>query len=272
MNPAHGLYSIHRKFQIEAFHSATDSHRHPDFIFYGEVHDYWELLCVVEGTVDVTQNDRVYRLNAGDMILHGPMKFHSLHGVEHSGCHMLITTFSVSGRLPAKLGEGFFSLSPEELQDFQQLFLRIYHFVRGTNEALYAGQECADTLASFLISLINHHAVCDESFQTPDTRLFQRLAALMNASVCSNLTVEAIADQVPISASYMKVLFHRYAGMAPKQYYSRLRLAEAIRLMQTGLTAAETADRMQFSSPNYFSYFFKKMTGQPPSVYMNRYD
>lgn len=268
----HKLYSIHRPFQIQAFHSARDSYWTPDFVFSGEVHDFWELMCVMDGTVEVTQDNRIYRLSAGEIVLHAPMKFHSIRSVEGSSPHVLITTFSVQGYLPVRLGEGFFVLSEAEQASYGQLFCQIFAFVQGTSEAHYAGQECGDTLSAFLISLINHHAVREELFETPDTVVYRNLAAIMNSELYTNITMEEIAARLPISISYMKVLFHRYAGMAPKHYYSRLRLTEAIRLMQSGLSASETADRMNFSSPNYFSYFFKKMTGQPPSVYMKKYD
>jgi len=267
----HKLYSIHRPFQIQAFHSARDSHWDPDFVFSGEVHDFWELMYVAEGTVEVTQDARIYRLTAGELVLHAPMKFHSIRSADGSYPHVLITTFSVQGYLPVKLGEGVFALSDGEQASYLQLFHQILTFVQGISETHYAGQECGDTLSAFLISLINNHAVREDLFETSETQVYRELAAIMQKELYTNITMEEIAARLPVSISYMKVLFHRYAGMAPKHYYSRLRLTEAIQLMQGGLSPSETADRMNFSSPNYFSYFFKKMTGQPPSTYMKKY-
>lgn len=272
MDEAHSLYSVHRNFQIQAFHSARDSYWSPDFVFAGEVHDFWELMYVAEGTVEVTQDDRIYRLTAGELILHAPMKFHSIRSTESSSPHVLIITFSVQGYLPVKLGEGFFVLPQQEQTSCLQLLGQILAFVQGTVETHYAGQECADKLSAFLISLMNNHAVQEALFETHETYTYRELAAIMQKELYTNITMEEIAARLPVSHSHMKALFHRYAGMAPKHYYSRLRLTEAIRLMQDGLSPSETADRMNFSSPNYFSYFFKKMTGQPPSVYMKKYD
>ncbi len=270
MNPTHSIYPIGRTFQIEAFHSCTDPHWKPDFVFSGEVHDYWEMMYVVAGTVEVTQDDRIYRLSAGELILHAPGKFHSVRSADKSFPHVRITTFSVRGELPAQLGEGFFPLSEEDQSAVLALYSCIGDFVRDSAGGSYAGQECADRLSAFLVGLIHHHGVCKALLETPDTRIYRNLVAVMHDALYSNDTMEAIAARVPISTSYMKVLFHRYAGMAPKQYYSRLRLTEAVRLMQSGLSASDTAERMKFSSPNYFSYFVKKMTGQPPSAYGKR--
>lgn len=270
-NPTHGIYEVQRRFQIQAFHSATDQHWDSDFVFMGEMHDYWELMYVVEGEVEVTQDDRIYRLPAGALILHGPMKFHSVRSVAGFCPHVLITTFSVDQHLPVKLGEGFIYLQEEMQRSYMELFYRIRDFVVGEAKTRYGGQACADTLAAFLVYLIQHHDVCEEELETADARLYRRLVAVMNSEVSSNITMEEIAGRIPVSNSYMKVLFHRYAGMAPKQYYSGLRLKEAVRLMRSGLSAAETAEQLHFSSRNYFSDFFKKMTSQPPSRYMKKY-
>jgi AraC-like DNA-binding protein len=38
--------------------------------------------------------------------------------------------------------------------------------------------------------------------------------------------------------------------------------------MSEGYSAAETANMLNFSSPNYFSTFFKRMTGKPPASFI----
>jgi two-component system response regulator YesN len=44
----------------------------------------------------------------------------------------------------------------------------------------------------------------------------------------------------------------------------------AARLLDEGFSATEIADKMNFSSPNYFSVFFKKHTGTMPSEYKKK--
>ena len=136
------------------------------------------------------------------------------------------------------------------------------------SEGDYVGQECADTLSSFLIRLSDTHAEKEQIVYTRDTQIYKKLIDVMEQHTCSNMTLDEVADMVPISVSYMKVLFERYAGISPKNYYNRLRCTEAIRLLQSGLTVAETSDRLMFSSPNYFSRFFSRMTGMPPATYI----
>ena len=80
-----------------------------------------------------------------------------------------------------------------------------------------------------------------------------------------NLTLDDIATQTNISVSYMKFLFHTYAGIGPKKYFNQLRIQRATELLQNGHSVTDVSTIMNFSSPNYFSVFFKKHTGVPPS-------
>ena len=71
-----------------------------------------------------------------------------------------------------------------------------------------------------------------------------------------------------ISESYLKILFNRYADISPKAYYDRLRCNKAIALLQEGKSIYQVTDQLHFSSVNYFSVFFKRMTGIPPATFL----
>ena len=49
-----------------------------------------------------------------------------------------------------------------------------------------------------------------------------------------------------------------------KQYYATIRLNEAIKLLEEGEAVTEVSAKLNFSSAEYFSLFFKKHTGLPP--------
>lgn len=49
-----------------------------DFVYEGESHDFWELLCVDNGVIEVTAGDKNIILEKGEMIFHKPNEFHAL--------------------------------------------------------------------------------------------------------------------------------------------------------------------------------------------------
>ena len=89
----------------------------------------------------------------------------------------------------------------------------------------------------------------------------------MKKNVAANLSLEDICSIGAVSVSTAKVLFRKYAGIGPKTYYSNLRAIEAMNLLKEGKSVDEVSSTLNFSSVNYFSLFFKKHFGNPPSYY-----
>lgn len=298
-----GTLTLQPQFSIQSFHSAIEFNWNECFSFSGESHNFWEAVYVISGTVEITEDCRVYQLNNGQMILHAPMEFHKISSADGTSPHVLVLSFETTGCLPQRLQEGVFCLNPKEQEEYVQLFHQIlqlypyyypgpvrlewmaYHLenegfteralttgstavLSDSSEDPYAAQEAMERLSLFLIRLSRNHHAKESLSLTRDAVLYQKLVKTMNDHTHDNLGLEEIAALVPVSVSYMKVLFKRYAGVSPKAYYSHLRLFEAIQLLENGLSAEETSEKMNFSSPNYFSYFFKNMTGLPPVSYI----
>lgn len=89
----------------------------------------------------------------------------------------------------------------------------------------------------------------------------------LKANVCRNVTIEDIAGELFESPSNLKRIFHKYTNMGIMHYYNDLRIYYAEQLLTQGKTMRQIASEMNFSSQNYFSYFFKKATGKSPSEY-----
>ena len=52
-----------------------------DFVFHGESHDFWEMLYVDKGSVQVRSGEDTVHLDAGDIIFHQPREFHAIRSV-----------------------------------------------------------------------------------------------------------------------------------------------------------------------------------------------
>ena len=126
------------------------------------------------------------------------------------------------------------------------------------------GQEAAALLTAFVINLGAKTARNDASM-TQSAIEYRRLISFMTENVCENFTLEDIARQNNISVSYVKLLFKTYAGVSPKSYFNQLRIRRATELLESGLPSGTVSEIMNFSSPNYFSVFYKNHTGISPS-------
>ena len=261
---------IDHRFTIRSFHSALDYNWDTQFFFPGESHDFWEIVYVAFGAVTVTEDAQIYQLKQGDIIFHKPMEFHNILSANETTPHVLVQSFSADGTLPEKLTDGVFKLTEQERCEYEALFGKLFSFYEGNDVDPFTGMECAAELSAFLVRLSRSHTAKNRTVISSAAREYRRLINSMTNHVCDNYALDDFARENAVSISYMKILFNRFAGISPKAYYTRLRCSEAIRLLQDGLTATQVADRMRFSSPNYFSAFFKNLTGYPPSQYLKQ--
>ena len=65
----------------------------------------------------------------------------------------------------------------------------------------------------------------------------------------------------------VKQTFSRYAGMSIMAYFNNLKITAAISMLKSGMTVQEVAQRLGFSSQNYFSTVFKRIRGVSPSTF-----
>lgn len=262
------LVSIPQRFFISEFFTPHDFRWDSHFAFLGEKHDSWEVVYVLAGEVECTEDERIYHLKAGDMLFHAPQEFHKIRSYARTEPHVFVFSFQSTGTLPERLKDGILSLSLEERKAYEALFYRakaIHSGVVTEPDSLFL---CGLELTAFFFRLASGHEASRQLSPSRPAREYQKLVLAMSSGVRKNYALQDFALQCNVSISYMKDLFARYAGVSPKAYYSKLRCEEAVRLLEGGMTVQETAEEMGFSSASYFSAFFKKHLGVPPARFI----
>jgi transcriptional regulator GlxA family with amidase domain len=107
--------------------------------------------------------------------------------------------------------------------------------------------------------------------ETGCERKIEASIAYMTQHLNQPLQVETLAAMVNISPSHYFALFKRRTGCAPMGYFTRLRMEEARRLLETSdASVKEVAARMGYDDPFYFSRVFKSVNQLAPSNYRMR--
>lgn len=266
-------------FSITGFYSAFDMQWNQSFDFSGERHDFWEVVVVIAGEVEVIEDGRIYRLGAGQLICHAPNEFHRIKSAGGTDPHVLITSFSHTGTLPQRLQEGVFALTPTLLEEYQSIFYQFYPFFRESysqNEPSQKEDPMQNAyvglhrLEAFLLRLSQYETTNEPLSTGPSAAEYRRLVHTMRTKVYNGLSLEELSREHHISQSYVKKLFHLYAGVGAMTYFANLRIKEIKNLLDTGATLNEITERMNFSSTAYLSAFFKKHAGLSPSKYRSK--
>lgn len=101
-----------------------------------------------------------------------------------------------------------------------------------------------------------------------DSGRLTRAVRWMYGHLDRTVTLEELCRELGMSKSGLNALFQQYAHRAPLQFFTRLKMTEARKLLrQTDLPVAEVARRLGYTDPYYFSRVFKKVVGEAPAVY-----
>lgn len=257
---------IEPKFRITGVGCTFDRVFPKDFDFQGESHPFVEIVYLSSGNVQITEDEKVYLLGSGDMIIHAPMEFHRIKSYAETQPHVINISVKFSGEMPSEFYEGVFHLNERQHDEFMKCFVKAYDFVtKGENSI--DGQLVSDRLGAFLLGLCGLSTERNVLLTDASALLYKKLVRDMQETVYVGISLEKLASQNYISVSYVKKLFRMYANETPKKFYDALRINEATSLLKRGVSITEISEKMNFSSPNFFTVFFKKHMGITPSEY-----
>ncbi len=276
----HRCLNIDIPFRIKGIYTAYDNHWESDHVFHGESHDFWELVTVLSGQVEIVEDDNCYVLGGGMMVCHAPGEFHRIKSAGGTSPHFLVVTFRHEGELPHRLCDGVFNLDGASVEEYLQIFDPIREFYQDSVAGIKRGDtpraagfaECESVLRleHFLLRLSRMDVSEGTRSMSVSAREYRSLVRIMTERVRENISLSDLAKTRHISESYVKKLFRTYAGEGFSCYYARLRIVEIRRLFDLGESVSSVAEVMNFSSSAYLSAFFKKHTGATPSEYIEK--
>lgn len=247
------------------------------FVFLGEAHGFWELTVVLEGNAVLVSENNVYHCAAGDVLIHAPNTFHSMRVDDGNYCKAFTISFDGSG-LSSRLVAGQYRLKKNErlcvdgiLNEFKKLFgdkTDFTHLICDLPPDNIGVQILKNQLELLLLSLISRG---ERGLPSADarSRTYTKIVEYLRDNVQKNLSVDDISRAVFESPTKIKDIFRLYTGGGVMKYFNHLRCEHIIEQLGEGKSVKDIAQIMEFSSPYYLSYFFKRETGKTIREYKN---
>lgn len=269
--------NISRRLEINALYTAFDITFDNEFSFAGESHNFYEAICVIDGTVGVAAGQDVYVVSRGNLVIHRPMEFHRIWSEEQSSPRIIIISFDVSS--PLGFTGTVFRISHEEVQAYTEVYRRIAEcceintrrVIRVIPERVCELEMAINNLENLFLKVfaLNPSRNPVESNRSECAIKYRDIMKFLNDSVNVQICIDDVARACGMSASGAKQIFHRYTGQGIMRYFRDLKAKAAITMLTEGFSVKETAYRLGFADQNYFSTFFKKITGKSPREYIS---
>ena len=241
-----------------------------DFTFQGESHDFYEVVCVLDGKAGITAGKNVYTLSAGQMILYPPAEFHAIWSDYGSSPEILIFSFRAE-KFP-EIQDRIYALTPEQIEEIKALYSAAERAfvledinVKGVRSQA-AAEKIVRRLEIFLLSVLDTGNGRAEQAHSRSGENYYHIVSVMERNLEKVMTADELAKQCGMSVPALEKTVKKYTGHGAMKYYNELKMRKATELLKDGKSVKEVALSLGFSDQNYFSLRYKKWAGVPPST------
>jgi len=257
------MTTIENNPRITALYTAFRRDCSPAYKFHGECHDFYELVCVIDGSVSITADFNVFELKKGQSILHPPMQFHNVYNIHSDGSIIIVFTFS---------GDNIPDLENriciiEDLSKVKSLLEMAdkYYVKDGIVVDGVKDRGHFRFIKEFELFLLSLTESDDRAKLTQGAKNYAMIVKAINDNLSDRLTVSSLAKLCNMSEVNLQKTFSKYAGVGVMEYCKRMQMDRAHELLKDGKTVKETALELGYADQNYFSTVFKRITGHTPS-------
>ena len=256
-----------------------------NFVFHGETHDFWEIVYIDKGRVQVRRDEENLILSQGEIVFHRPNEFHSIKALDSSP-NFFVVSFVCNSPLMVYL-EKYHTILNKTLHGFIASIIREAentYIIPKNNPALkklvkkdavpIGGEQLIKTyLEQFIIFLIRNIVNKDEhsvfpSKESMENHLVISAKRLLEEKSEEPFRVNNLCVALGYSKSYLSKLFHEQTGETIANFAIRQKIKRAKQMIRDGnLNFAQISDKLAFDNPQYFSRVFKRLTGMTPTEF-----
>ncbi len=274
--------------KIEISHSRSDQFRfkkNPQLLFAGQVvdedffygppqiHDFCEILYVVEGRGEFRIAGKVYELRKGDVAIYNPGVPHEEKSAGSSPFKVIycgVDSLHIEGVPQGMLLPPYVEpvISCEKYAYKVESYLS--DIIRECDSQILGYETLSTNLLMSLITVIYRIIDVKHQFQALKGKheIALRTKQFIDANYTQSISLKDIADTLYVSQHYLSHLFKKELGDSPFNYLISKRIEEAKRLLSdSDAPVHEVASQVGYGNDKYFSMLFKKITGQTPSSY-----
>ena len=223
-------------------------------------HAHFEMIAVLDGSVNVTIEGIEYRLRRGEAIAIPPLCYHAITASK-KGEYKRITALFDFDSIPSVLWENFAKKSI--------LIHTLSHYITDELKKICFSkdQEFYIPLAhSFMTEIL--YSLANSEQATPQSEindLLRDVLSYIDGHLCERISLDELASHVSRSKSSVCHIFEERMKISPKQYILQKKLALASKLIGEGTPPTVAAEQVGYENYSNFYRLYLKHFGTSPT-------
>ncbi len=256
-----------------------------DYLYIGESHNFWELVYVDKGSVDIQRENQWFSLKQGQVVFHQPEEYHNLRSNGVDAPNLVVIAFQCNASAMS-----FFEKKQFHLSDYEkQLLAKVVSEAKEAfssplndptlkklerkNTVLFGSEQMISSyLEQFLISIIRNMGSISLNTTTlhrkTEDGMVNDVLEFLQDNLHEKLVFQQVLDHIGVSASGLKSTFKRKMGTGVMNYFTGMKIEAAKKLIREGnLNITQISGILGFDSIHLFSRRFRQLTGMSPTEY-----
>ena len=239
--------------------------------FPNHFHDYYVIGFIEKGQRYLTSNNKEYIINAGDITIFNPRDTHTCEQVDGKALDYRCINIQpnvMEQTISTITGNSCLPRFTQNVLYHSELAasLRELHLMILKGESDFKKEE----LFLFLIEqLVREYSdTASMPFSKEPTSEIKTVCDYLESNYSRAIKLDDLSALVGLSKYHLLRCFTRQKGISPYSYLETIRIGNAKRLLEKGISPNEAAFQTGFSDQSHFSNFFKKFIGLTPKQYM----
>jgi len=254
----------------------------PTYRTSGESHDFWEMVYIDDGELDLHAGETRYHMKQGDVIFHSPNEFHNIECDGHHSSSVFIITFECRSPImkyfynrkisvPQELQGNISEIVHEATNSFE---IGKYPLTPRKDSPVGSRQMLRSNLELFIIKLLRVAESAESkgtvflSNEVYGDKLVGDIIEYLQKNINRTVTLDELSESFFFGKSHICRIFKEATGSTIVRYHNGMKISAAKKLLREGnMSIIAISEALGFESPQYFSRVFKIHTSVTPREY-----
>lgn len=256
-----------KDLSIEAYSFKGISQKFPNHF-----HEYYVIGFIEHGKRHLSCKNKSYQIEDGDVLLFNPHDNHQCEQIDNKFLDYRCINIEVN--VMKKIA--FEIINEDYIPYFTNNVLFRSDLVSSLRELhrmiIHEEKDFKKEEIFFFImeQLITEHSNVNSSkiLQDSNTEI-KVICDFLNDNYMESITLNDLINLTGVSKYYLLRSFTKQKGISPYSYLEAIRIGEAKKFLEQGISPMDVALKTGFTDQSHFSNFFKKLIGLTPKQYMN---